>query len=114
LHNSTTLQEKFEKLIEDDPDLDGSKTVLDRRVPTRWNTGLSCLDAHVYLKNPVQQLTAAAVNKLQNYRLTDKPWDLADDLVDILAASASHLVDLFCMLIYVTDLRGPYQTLFKS
>jgi len=87
LHDSTTLQEKFEKLIQDDPELDGGKTSLDRRVPTRWNTDLTCLDAHVYLKSPVQQLTAAAVNKLQKYRLTDRQWDLAEDLVDVLAAS---------------------------
>jgi len=103
LHNSTTLQEKFEKLIEDDLDLDGNKTALDHCVPTHWNTDLSCLNARIYLKNPVQQLMAAAVNKLQNYQLMDKQWDLADDLVDVLAASA-HLVDLFCMLTYVTDL----------
>lgn len=65
-------------------DLDGDKITLDRRVPTRWNSDLACLDAHVYFKNPVQQLTAAAINKLQNYRLTDKQWSLADDLVEVL------------------------------
>jgi len=72
LHDSTTLQEKFEKLIQDDPELDGGKTSLARHVPTHWNTDLTCLDAHVYLKSPVQQLTAAAVNNLQKYRLTDR------------------------------------------
>jgi hypothetical protein len=87
VHDSTTLQEKLEKLIQDDRELDGSKTTLDRRMPTRWNTDFTCLEAHVHLKNPVQQLTAAASNKLQAYRLTDQQWDLADDLVEVLAVS---------------------------
>lgn len=79
------MQEKVEKLIADDADLDGTKTTLDQRIPTRWNSDFTCLDAHVYLKNPVQQLTAAAANKLQAYWGTDEQWDLADDLVEVLA-----------------------------
>jgi hypothetical protein len=88
VHDSTILKEKLEKLIQDDQDLDGSKTTLDRRMPTRWNTDFTCLDTHVYLKNPVQQLTAPAANKLQAYRLTDEQWDLADELVDVLAINS--------------------------
>ena len=97
MHDSTTLQEKFTKLVEDNAELDGSKTTLDRRVATRWNSDLTCLDAHVYLKNPVQQLTAAAVNKLQKYRLTDQQWNLAEDLVDVLAACII-IVHMVCTL----------------
>jgi hypothetical protein len=67
---------------------------------------LACLEAHVHLKNPVQQLTAAAVNKLQKYWLTDELWDLADDLVDVLAISSFDSENSFHQLMYFRYLRG--------
>ena len=58
----------------------------------------------MHLKNPVQQLTAAAVNKLQKYRLTDELWDLADDLVDVLAVSPFDSENSFHQLMYCLDI----------
>jgi hypothetical protein len=52
--------------------LPGDKIALDRCVPTRWNSDLTCLDAHLYFRSPVEQLTGAAVNKLQAYRLSEE------------------------------------------
>jgi hypothetical protein len=45
---------------------------------------LTCLDAHLYFRSPVEQLTGAAVNKLQAYRLSEEQWDLAETLSAIL------------------------------
>jgi hypothetical protein len=87
VHDGSTLKEKFDKLVEADTSLLGNKRALDRRVPTRWNSDLKCLEAHVYFKSPVQQLTAVASNKLQAYRLTDEQWDLAENLSEVLAVS---------------------------
>jgi hypothetical protein len=85
VHDNSTLKEKFDTLVSNDKDLlPGDKTVLDRRVPTRWNSDLTCLDAHLYFRSPVKQLTGAAINKLQAYRLSDEQWNLAETLSAIL------------------------------
>jgi hypothetical protein len=84
VHDNATLKEKFDTLVSHDKDLPGDKTALDRRVPTRWNSDLTCLDAHLYFKSPVEQLTGAAINKLQAYRLSEEQWNLADTLSAIL------------------------------
>lgn len=81
VHDGSTLKEKFKKLVEDDEDLEGSKTALIRCVPTRWNSDFNCLDSHVHFKNVIQQLTAVGANKLQAYRLTSAQWNLADELL---------------------------------
>jgi hypothetical protein len=84
VHDSSPLKEKFDTLVTNDKDLPGDKTMLDRRVPTRWNSDLTCLDAHLYFRSPVEQLTGAAVNKLQAYRLSEDQWNLAEILSAIL------------------------------
>jgi len=71
VHDTSTLKEKFDTLVSNDKDFSGDETALDCRVPTRWNSDLTCLDAHLYFKSPIEQLTGAAVNKLQAYRLSD-------------------------------------------
>jgi hypothetical protein len=84
VHDNTTLKEKFDTLVSNDKELPGDKTALDRRVPTRWNSDLACLDTHLYFRSPVEQLTGAAINKLQAYRLSEKQWSLAEMLSAIL------------------------------
>jgi hypothetical protein len=84
VHDNSTLKEKFDTLVSNDKDLSGDKTALDRRVPTRWNSDLTCLDAHLYFRSPVEQLTGAAINKLQAYRLSEEQWDLSETLSAIL------------------------------
>ncbi|KAI0246221.1 hypothetical protein BJV78DRAFT_1277267 [Lactifluus subvellereus] len=84
VHDSATLKEKFDKLVQEDDELEGNKKALDRRVTTWWNSDLTCLEAHVHFKNVIQQLTGVATNKLQAYRLSDQQWDLADDLIEAL------------------------------
>lgn len=83
VHDTTILKDKFDKLVQEDHDVD-SRSALTRRVPTRWNSDFACLDAHVDFKNVIQQLTGVAAYKLSAYRLTDNQWSLADDLVEIL------------------------------
>jgi hypothetical protein len=84
VHDGATLKEKFDKLVQEDEELEGSKKALDRRVTTRWNSDLTCLEAHVHFKNIIQQLTGVATNKLQAYRLSGQQWELADDLIEVL------------------------------
>lgn len=80
VHDNSTLKEKFDTLVSNDKDLSGDKTALDRHVPTRWNSDLTCLDAHLYFRSPVEQLTGAAINKLQAYQLSEEQWDLSETL----------------------------------
>jgi hypothetical protein len=42
------------------------------------------LAAHLYFKNIIQALTGVSGNKLQAYRLSDKLWDLAEDVQEVL------------------------------
>jgi hypothetical protein len=84
VHDNSTLKEKFDTLVSNDKDLPGDKTALDRRVTTRWNSDLTCLNAHLYFRSPIEQLTGAAVNNLRAYRLSEEQWDLAETLSSIL------------------------------
>ncbi|KAJ7723017.1 hypothetical protein DFH07DRAFT_932289 [Mycena maculata] len=78
VHDSPTLQEKFEKLVEANS---GQKAALDRRVPTRWNSDLVCLASHVHFDRPVKQLTQ---DNPEEYALTPEQWRLAKQLVEAL------------------------------
>jgi hypothetical protein len=84
VHDSSTLHEKFDRLVQEDDELEGSMKMLTRRVPTRWNSDFDCLKAHIHFKSIVQSLTGVAANKLRAYRLTDSQWRLAEDLTLIL------------------------------
>lgn len=85
VHDSPTLQEKFEKLVDAQTDFDhGQKRTLTRRVPTRWNSDLACLAAHIYFETPVKQLTSDSSNKLKQYALTEQQWKLAKQLSEVL------------------------------
>ena len=84
VHDSSTLHEKFDRLVQEDTELEGSMQMLTRHVPTWWNSGFDCLKAHIHFKSIVQSLTGVAANKLQAYRLTDSQWKLAEDLTLIL------------------------------
>lgn len=86
VHDSGELKQKFDTLVQADPVLRAEpRTALTRRVPTRWNSDFNCLDAHLYFRPAVEQLTTVSANKLSAYRLTSEQWDLSDDLVDVLA-----------------------------
>jgi len=60
---------------------------LDHQVPTQWNSDLTCLDAYLYFRSPVEQLTDAAINKLQAYWLSEDQWNLAKTLSAVLEVS---------------------------
>jgi hypothetical protein len=99
VHDNSTLKEKFDTLVHNDHELTGDKTTLDRRFPTWWNADLTCLDAHLHFRNPVEQLTGAAINKLRAYHLSEPQWDMATTLSAILEVLAiyhyNYLVNLF-------------------
>ncbi|KIJ59521.1 hypothetical protein HYDPIDRAFT_62087, partial [Hydnomerulius pinastri MD-312] len=83
VHDSMTLGKQFVRLrAANAHHLDGDKETLDWRVPTRWNSDLACLDAHLYFEKVIKQLTVAA--ELKSFQLTDGQWPLAGTLADIL------------------------------
>lgn len=85
VHDSPTLQEKFEKLVDAQINSNpGQKRTLTRRVPTRWNSDLACLAAHIAFETPVKQLTSDSNNKLKQYALTEEQWKLAKQLGEVL------------------------------
>jgi len=87
------LKEDFDRLVEQNSSRDGFKHVLERRVPTRWNSDFTCLKSHLHFRYEVEQLTGASRNKLSAYRLTPSQWDLAIDLVEALAV---------CLLLFLS------------
>ena len=100
IHDSSTLNEKFQAEVSHNPDLQTSaKHALDRRVPTRWNADFLCLSAHLHFKSVIQSMTGVSENKLKPYRLSDEQWELSDDLGDVLKV---FIVFYYCafMLIF--------------
>ena len=87
-------------MVQEDEELVGSKKALDRRVSTRWNSDLTCLEAHIHFKNVIQQLTGVAANKLQAYRLSDEQWELADDLVEVLMVSNIFSLHVIMLILF--------------
>ncbi|KIK76501.1 hypothetical protein PAXRUDRAFT_169752, partial [Paxillus rubicundulus Ve08.2h10] len=84
VHDLTTIGEQFAVLRAANKNhLQGNKEALDRRVPTRWNSDLACLDAHLYFCVMVQQLTG--VSELKAFCLTQDQWPLATVLADVLS-----------------------------
>ena len=84
MHDSSTLHGKFDRLVQEDDELEGSMKMLTQHVPTRWNSDFDCLKAHIHFKRIVQSHTGMAANKLRAYLLTDSQWRLAEDLTLIL------------------------------
>ena len=82
-------------MSKNDKDIPGDKTALDHHVPTHWNSDLVCLDAHLYFRSPVEQLTGAAFNKLQAYWLLEEQWNLAETL--------SAILEVIIMIIFVSS-----------
>lgn len=68
----------------------GQKVALDRRVPTRWNSDLACLAAHVKFETPVKQLTS---DGLSEYALSDAQWKLAKQLCEVLEVNLAVYVN---------------------
>lgn len=91
-------------MVQEDEELEGSKKALDRRVSTRWNSDLTCLEAHIHFKNVIQQLTGVAANKLQSYRLSDKQWELADVLIDVLMVSNIFSLCVIMLICFRSDI----------
>ncbi|TFK34202.1 hypothetical protein BDQ12DRAFT_700513 [Crucibulum laeve] len=84
VHDSTTLKEKFDKMVQKNPLLSGGQHTLTRRVPTRWNSDCACLESHLHFKTIVQELTIVPSNGLKAYELSPKQWAMAADVLDVL------------------------------
>lgn len=91
VHDSATISHRFELYVkqdrEEDPNsLPGHKTTLDRRVPTRWNSDLAAIRAHVYFERQVRRLTASD-DSLKPFALSEDQWRLAKELSQVLEVS---------------------------
>jgi hypothetical protein len=89
VHDSTTLQAAFKRIVAIEGNLSQKKT-LDRRVATRWNIDFACLKTHVSFANEIKLFTSQQANGLQMYALTTMQWKLADQLIPVL--EVCHLV----------------------
>lgn len=116
--DSPTLKAKFDKLVDQQRQetpalLPGTKTRLDRRCPTRWNSDLTCLSAHVFFLRQIRTLVGAEAN-LEQYSLSDEQEALARELERVLQVNPSSLyfedVTDYCLL----DLRGSNGTLLPG
>jgi len=98
VHDSPTLKEKFDKLVEEDPAIAGTQRTLARRVPTCWNSDLACLLSHIYFKDIIEELTSKTSLGLKSYRLSDAQWKMAEDVREILLVCDS--LSLSCIIHY--------------
>ncbi|KAL1673131.1 hypothetical protein EV122DRAFT_294382 [Schizophyllum commune] len=80
----STLGVAFEKFVKSAPPENDDRNRISRRVATRWNSDFKCLDDYLALKAAVEALTSQSDLKLQVYRLTQRQWDLAKELRDLL------------------------------
>ncbi|TFK18126.1 hypothetical protein FA15DRAFT_603896, partial [Coprinopsis marcescibilis] len=88
VHDSSTLKEEFDGQVRTMRNMghipEGNKTRLDRCVPTRWNSDLACLEAHLYFEPAVRALIGSNRN-LSAFELTSDQWKLAHILEQCLA-----------------------------
>ncbi|KAF8994101.1 hypothetical protein BDQ17DRAFT_1252090, partial [Cyathus striatus] len=54
------------------------------RVPTRWNSDLDCLSAHIYFRSIIEQLTGNSNNNLSGFCLSEVQWKLAQQVEEVL------------------------------
>lgn len=86
--STSILRPEFERLVASTPDLLTDKTTLSRRVATRWNSEFACVDDHLLLRKPVEQLTGQSNLKLSSYRLSQNQWPLTKELRNLLKVSS--------------------------
>jgi hypothetical protein len=72
-----------------------TKAALDRRVPTRWNSDFTCLQAHVTLRFYVASFVKDPDYGLEEYALTAEQWKLARHLTDVLVVCL-HSCEVSC------------------
>ncbi|KDR68282.1 hypothetical protein GALMADRAFT_42456, partial [Galerina marginata CBS 339.88] len=84
VHDSSPIKERFDSMVATDPTVAGTQRTLARRVPTRWNADLDCLESHFYFRDVVEQLTAIPSLKLKAYHLSTDQWAMASDVQEIL------------------------------
>ena len=71
---------------------------LPRDVRTRWNSTFRMLDVALEYRAAIARMTESQVNNLRRWELTEREWEIATQLRDVL--QASHLVTLWvhCLL----------------
>lgn len=104
MNDSSTLKSRFDGLVNaealrPESEISGTKVSLDRRVSTRWNSELGCIDAHLSLYSVVQQLTGIRELKLQSFILTEEQFLLTKDLREVLIVSNKSCCAVSKMLI---------------
>ncbi|KAI5823657.1 hypothetical protein K523DRAFT_344161 [Schizophyllum commune Tattone D] len=80
----STLGVAFEKFVQSAPPDNDDRNTISRRVATRWNSDYKCLDDYLVLKAAVEALISQSDLKLQAYHLSQRQWELAKELRDLL------------------------------
>lgn len=83
------------EVLRPESEINGTKVSLDRRVSTRWNSELACIDSHLYLYSIVQQLISIQELKLQSFLLTEEQLQLTRDLREVLMVSVFTICFLY-------------------
>ncbi|EUC60796.1 hypothetical protein RSOL_365480, partial [Rhizoctonia solani AG-3 Rhs1AP] len=79
LHDSPSLQAKFEGLIKASlSQLKTDRWALARRVPTQWNSDYECLLSLLELCPCVEMLMADSENNLQHLALNTEQWEILE------------------------------------
>ncbi|KAF8989225.1 hypothetical protein BDQ17DRAFT_1187538, partial [Cyathus striatus] len=84
IHDSDVLHRAFDDMVQKNNTLQGFKHMLDRCVATHWNSDFTCLSSHLLFQREIQQITAITEYKLKAYCLSDRQWDMVENLVDVL------------------------------
>ncbi|KAF9002270.1 hypothetical protein BDQ17DRAFT_1178072, partial [Cyathus striatus] len=84
IHDSDVLHRAFDDMVQKNDTLQGFKHMLDRHVATHWNSDFTCLSSHLLFQREIQQITAITEYKLKAYCLSDRQWDMVENLVDVL------------------------------
>ncbi|TFK17891.1 hypothetical protein FA15DRAFT_661122 [Coprinopsis marcescibilis] len=92
VHNSPTLKEQFNNLVDATDSLEGTTQQLARQVPTRWNSDLACFHPHEFFRTVISGMTSTS--GLGLYALSPLQWNLLHDLIEVLKLF-ELLTDLF-------------------
>ncbi|KDQ13378.1 hypothetical protein BOTBODRAFT_84535, partial [Botryobasidium botryosum FD-172 SS1] len=89
VRDSAPLREQFDLLLaaqnKTDKLIPSDAKVLRPREPTRWNCNFDCLATHIVFRPVVEKLTAGAQNELNTYAMSEKQWELGDEIIHVLA-----------------------------
>lgn len=87
IHSTTILLPAWDSCFKE---IDEALRRMPRDVRTRWNSTYDMLAFALKYRNVIENYTADRKNNLRPYELSEKDWDIIQQLCDILKACAVH------------------------